>query len=110
MPLTWRPGRRELEEESMKQSDKDHPSPELRGTLSTVADVSSLRSGSRFQILDFSGDDVILERLRELGLRKGSEITYVRQAPFGGPYLFQLPTTLLALREEELRCLKFKIL
>jgi Fe2+ transport system protein FeoA len=93
--------REELQEESMKQSENE---------ANLKSQNPELLSGARIEITEFQGDGLILERLRELGLRKGSRLHYVRQAPFGGPFLFQLPTTLLALREEELQCLKFKVL
>jgi ferrous iron transport protein A len=67
-----------------------------------------LKPGHFFEITDFNGDDIILERMHELGLRIGVQLKFVRQAPFGGPFLFQVSTTLLALREEELACLKLK--
>ena len=53
---------------------------------------------------------IILERLRELGVRLGTKLKFLQQAPFRGPFLFQNSTTLLALRKEELACLRFKIL
>lgn len=69
---------------------------------------SILKPGQFFEISEFQGDAVILERMHELGLRIGVQLKFIRQAPFGGPFLFQVSTTLLALREEELECLKFK--
>lgn len=77
-------------------------------SIMTLTIKSYLKPGSFFEITDFQGEDIILERMRELGLRAGVQLKFIRQAPFGGPYLFQLSTTLLALREEELACLKFK--
>lgn len=67
-----------------------------------------LKPGHFLEILDFAGDQIILERMHEMGLRVGVQVKFIRQAPFGGPYLFQASTTLIALREEELACLKFK--
>lgn len=69
-------------------------------------DYSSLKPGQSFQISDFDGDAMILERMHEMGLRLGLTMQYIRRAPFGGPFLFQVATTLLALRSEELACLK----
>jgi Fe2+ transport system protein FeoA len=71
-------------------------------------DPAQLKPGHIFIIADFSGEEVILERMRELGLRSGVQLKFIRRAPFGGPFLFQVATTLLALRKEELDCLKFK--
>ncbi len=71
----------------------------------------NLKPGHSLEILDFQGDDMVLERMRELGLRTGIHMKFLRRAPFGGPFLFQISTTtLLALRAEELACLKFKTL
>jgi ferrous iron transport protein A len=69
---------------------------------------SIFKPGQLFEISEFQGDSVILERMHELGLRIGVQLKFIRRAPFSGPFLFQVSTTLLALREEELECLKFK--
>lgn len=67
--------------------------------------------GHSLEISDFQGsDDLLIERMHEMGLRIGVRLKFIRRAPFSGPFLFQLSTTLLALREEELACLKFKVL
>lgn len=75
-----------------------------------TASAKNLKPGHTLEILDFQGDATTLERMRELGLRTGIRMKFLRQAPFGGPFLFQVSTTLLALRAEELECLKFKSL
>ena len=67
-----------------------------------------MQPGQFLEISEFKGDEIIVERMHELGLRSGVQLKFIRQAPFGGPYLFQVSTTLLAIREEELACLKFK--
>jgi Fe2+ transport system protein FeoA len=66
--------------------------------------------GQQLEVTDLAGDPVVLERLREIGLRPGAQVRFLQRAPFGGPYLFQLPSTLLALRREELECLNLKLL
>lgn len=75
-----------------------------------MTSAQNLKPGHILEILDFEGDSIILERMRELGLRIGIRMQFIRRAPFGGPFLFQVSTTLLALRAEELECLKFKSL
>jgi ferrous iron transport protein A len=69
---------------------------------------NSFSPGQLLEISDFLGDEIIIERMHELGLRKGTQLKFIRQAPFSGPLLFQISTTLLALREEEFACLTFK--
>ena len=67
-----------------------------------------LKPGHLLEISDYQGDALISERMQEMGFRVGTQIKFIRQAPFGGPFLFQVSTTLWALREEELACLKLK--
>lgn len=63
-----------------------------------------LKVGSKVLIESFSGSQVIIERLHELGLRVGTELTILGAAPFAGPLLVQYKSTLLALRQEEAQC------
>lgn len=76
--------------------------------------VMDLKTGHFFEISNFhfkkNEENMILERMHELGLRIGVKLKFIRQAPFGGPLLFQVSTTLLALREEELACIQLKAL
>lgn len=68
------------------------------------------KAGHSLEVVDFQGDLEIRERIRELGIRQGSTLTFIRRTPFGGPCLFQTSSTLLALREEEMACLTLKSL
>ncbi len=56
-------------------------------------------------VLAIQGEVFICDRLRELGLFVGLQITILGRAPFAGPYLIQYNNTVLALREEEFQCL-----
>ena len=67
-------------------------------------------SNPRFLILTFSGDEALVERLQEVGFRRGDEIELVGRAPFFGPFLYRLGATVIALREEEAHCLRVHIL
>lgn len=58
----------------------------------------------RGRIQGFSGDQLIIERLKEMGLHQGLEVQVVGRAPFGGPLLFRFGNTVLALRAEEAEC------
>jgi ferrous iron transport protein A len=49
------------------------------------------------------GTDSVAMRLRELGFTPGTEVTFVRQAPFGGPMVVDLRGYQLCLRPAEAR-------
>lgn len=55
-------------------------------------------------IHSFSGDALIAERLKEMGIYPGLELQVVGRAPFRGPFLFRFGNTVLALRAEEAVC------
>jgi Fe2+ transport system protein FeoA len=71
---------------------------------------SSLKKNQRACIVGFLGPLPIIERLQELGLHKGDEITFVGRAPMRGPLLLRLGATVLALRQEEAQCLQIQVL
>jgi ferrous iron transport protein A len=73
----------------------------------TLLDVS-LKPGQSVEIQDFSGDELLRERLHEMGLRKGMIVTIIGRAPFGGPLLVRFNTSFLALRNEEAACATVK--
>ena len=50
----------------------------------------------------------IVERLAALGFGEGKIIRIYRRAPFSGPYIIDFENTRIALREEELQCLKLQ--
>lgn len=56
------------------------------------------------EIVGFSGDQKICERLHEMGLYQGLSLRVIGRAPWGGPWLVQFHTTSLALRAEEAEC------
>jgi ferrous iron transport protein A len=58
-----------------------------------------------FTIHAIEGDEVMRERLQEMGLLAGTGIQYLGRAPFGGPLLIRYDVCDLALREEEAKCL-----
>lgn len=61
-----------------------------------------------FEVTGHTGDAVVVERLKELGLCQGAKISFNGRAPFSGPLLFRLGAMVLALREEEALCLILK--
>lgn len=62
------------------------------------------------EIMGFQGDEILRERFFEMGLLLGAHLRILGKAPFHGPWIIQLNTTLLALRDEEAQCLKLKFL
>lgn len=66
-------------------------------------------SAMKAKIAGFSGDEMTIERLKEMGLHAGLEIQCLGQAPFRGPLLFQFGNTVLALRHEEAECTLIQI-
>lgn len=65
---------------------------------------SSLKPGHVVEIQSLGGEDLLRERLHEMGLRAGTSLTILGRAPFGGPLLVRFKTSFLALRSEEAQC------
>ena len=55
-------------------------------------------------IHSFSGEALIMERLKEMGIYPGLELQVAGRAPFRSPFLFRFGNTVLALRAEEAVC------
>ena len=73
--------------------------------LSSVRDQSF---GTRFEIVAFVGDEILRERLHEMGLRQGLVLEYRGSAPLGGPMIFHYKSVSIALRTTEASCLEVK--
>ncbi|MDG0818197.1 FeoA family protein [Bdellovibrio svalbardensis] len=69
----------------------------------TLLDLS-LKPGQTVKIQSLGGEDLIRERLHEMGLHAGMLVTILGRAPFGGPLLVRFKTSFLALRNEEAQC------
>lgn len=65
---------------------------------------TSFKPGHVAEITGFVGDTVFRERMHEMGLRIGTQVTILGRAPFGGPLLIRFNTSFLALRNEEAVC------
>ena len=65
-------------------------------------------SGELYQIQEISGPAVMVERLHELGFFRGVPLALKGRGPFSGPFIVQLKTVAICLREEEWNCLKLK--
>lgn len=72
--------------------------------------LSEIKSQVNVQIINFNGPEVYIERLHEMGLASGMELSVMGRAPFKGPLLIRFKNTLLALRDEEAACTQVQIL
>jgi ferrous iron transport protein A len=63
--------------------------------------LDQLQEGQRGRIDGLIGDDVVLQRLMEMGLFEDEELEVVGFAPFGGPMEIRLRDYRLSLRRNE---------
>jgi Fe2+ transport system protein FeoA len=63
---------------------------------------------TKMEVVDFRGPAETIQRLVEIGLRKGMHVEFCGQAPFHGPLLYRAGTTMFALRPEEAACTLIK--
>ena len=63
--------------------------------------LDQLQQGQRGRIDSFIGDDVVLQRLMEMGLLEDEELEVVGFAPFGDPIEIRLRDYRLSLRRNE---------
>jgi len=52
------------------------------------------------------GPKELCQRLLELGFKPGQTFHIVQKTPFGDPIVIEVDETTVALRQEELRCLR----
>jgi ferrous iron transport protein A len=79
--------------------------PLLKLSLNKMArrTLADLTRHERATVLSVAEDGPASDRLRELGLCRGTEVVFDRQAPFGGPIIFKLRGYRLCLRPSEAR-------
>ena len=63
--------------------------------------LSDLKEGQRAQIQEIQGEDVLSQRLREMGLLEGDTVEVVGFAPLGDPMELRLNDYYLSLRKAE---------
>ncbi len=66
--------------------------------MNRVTDLDLLHEA---RIVDITADQIIRERLLELGLSPGRAVKVLRRLPFGGPLIVQAGSLFLALRFSE---------
>ena len=63
--------------------------------------LDQLQEGQRARIDSLEGDDVVLQRMMEMGLLEGEEIEVLGFAPLGDPMEIRLRDYRLSLRRNE---------
>ena len=63
--------------------------------------LDSLAAGAAASVLRVEGEDVLAERLRDLGFWPGTPVVAVRRGLFGGPIQYHLRGFRIALRRNE---------
>ena len=72
--------------------------------------LSHLKPGQGARILRLPGEEQLAMRLREMGLLRGTEITFIRSAPLGDPMEFRLRGFELSIRRAEAARIEIEIL
>ena len=63
--------------------------------------LDSVPVGGSARVLGIRGQDVLAQRLQDLGFWPGTAVEVVCSAPFGGPVVYRLRGYRLALRRDE---------
>lgn len=72
--------------------------------------LDQLQEGQRARIDSFVGDDVVLQRLMEMGLLENEELEVVGFAPLGDPMEVRLRDYRLSLRRNEAARIRVSVL
>ena len=70
--------------------------------------LSEIKTPSKIQIVGFSGDHLMIQRLKEMGVHKGLELEFISQGPLKGPMIYRFGNTVLALRPQEAACIQIQ--
>ena len=76
------------------------------GARGSSMSLAKKQNGYEGKIDCLAGDDVLLERLRELGFLRGETVRLVGRAPFGEPLLVEVRGMTIALRKVEAECIR----
>lgn len=63
--------------------------------------LTELATGAEGQIVDITSENLVRERLLELGVAPGRGLRVVHRLPLSGPMVVQAGSTFIALREFE---------
>ena len=78
----------------------------LKARGATAVTLADLALGARARVVAVEGRESIVQRLLEMGLTAGSEVTLVRYAPLGDPLEVKVRGYALSLRREDARCVR----
>jgi Fe2+ transport system protein FeoA len=73
---------------------------------SSAPSLAEKPAGSRWRLAAIEGEAVLVERLYEIGFLPGETIQLHGRVPLGGPWLIEVRGMTVALRENEIRCLR----
>ena len=72
--------------------------------------LDQLQKGQRAQVESLAGDDAIAQRLMEMGLLEGEEVSLLAIAPLGDPLEIRLGDGRLSLRRTEAARVRIRLL
>lgn len=79
---------------------------EVAATMASFGHRTVNLEVGHYTVTQLAGPKDLVERLQEMGFHKDMAVQLVGRAPFGGPFLIQFKTCFMALRAEEIACLK----
>ena len=71
--------------------------------------LAYLSIGAKGEMLDIS-DDLLEQKLLEMGCTPGEQFEVVRKAPFGGPIAILISSYVLSIRKEDAMSIEVKLL
>lgn len=66
-----------------------------------MIELTDLKMGEEARICYILDDNLVRQRLLDIGFTKGSEILPVLVSPFKGPIAYKIKNTIVALRRED---------
>ena len=70
--------------------------------------MQKLKLKSFYKVLGFQGSEQLTQRLKELGIQINESLYIQTKIPLGGPYVVRFKNAHIALRKDELECLKLQ--
>jgi ferrous iron transport protein A len=78
--------------------------------ISMTNSLAQLEPGKRGRIVALAGDDVMVQRLMEMGMLEGDDVEVLAVAPLGGPIEVRLGDYRLSLRRSEAARIEIQML
>lgn len=77
--------------------------------IEEIFTVINMKKGQRAKLIGLQGSSELIKRLLDMGFHLNIEIEFIGRMPFSGPRVIRWGETLLALREEEAKCLILQV-